>query len=159
VLASVFLIVALATLAIPGSGNFVGEFLILLGVFKAKLVIAIVAFAGVVLASVYALRLFIRAMHNRVGSGVDPREITLRDGAVLVPIIAVIVFFAVYPRLALRRSEGSVKGAVLQARAAQRTPVRVASAEPAETATEARAAEGSGAPETGSGTPEPTETE
>jgi NADH-quinone oxidoreductase subunit M len=159
VLASIFLIVALATLAIPGSGNFVGEFLILLGVFKAKLVIAIVAFAGVVLASVYALRLFIRAMHNRVGSGVDPREITLRDGAVLVPIIAVIVFFAVYPRLALRRSEGSVKGAVLQARAAQRTPVRVASAEPAETATEARAAEGSGAPETGSGTPEPTETE
>ncbi len=50
--------------------NFVGEFLILLGVFKAKLVIAIIAFTGVVLASVYALRLFIRAMHNRVGSGV-----------------------------------------------------------------------------------------
>ena len=40
VLASLFLIVALATLAIPGSSNFVGEFLILLGVFKAKLAIA-----------------------------------------------------------------------------------------------------------------------
>ncbi len=57
--------------------NFVGEFLILLGVFKAKLVIAIIAFSGVVMASVYALRLFIRAMHNRVGAGVDSREITL----------------------------------------------------------------------------------
>ena len=54
----------------PGSSNFVGEFLILLGVFKAKLVIAIIAFSGVVMASVYALRLFIRAMHNRVGAGV-----------------------------------------------------------------------------------------
>src|SRR6201985_3756139 len=71
VLAALFLIVALATLAIPGSSNFVGEFLILLGVFKAKLAIAIVAFTGVVLASVYALRLFIRTMHNRVGPRSD----------------------------------------------------------------------------------------
>jgi NADH-quinone oxidoreductase subunit M len=115
VLASVFLIVALATLAIPGSSNFVGEFLILLGVFKAKQAIAIIAFAGVVMASVYALRLFIRAMHNRVGPGVASRELTLSDGLVLVPIVAVILFFALYPQLALHRSEGSVKSAVEQA--------------------------------------------
>ena len=41
VLAALFLIVALANLAMPGSSNFVGEFLILLGVFNAKIVIAI----------------------------------------------------------------------------------------------------------------------
>ena len=82
VLAALFLIVALATLAMPGSSNFVGEFLILLGVFKAKLVIAIVAFTGVVLASVYMLRLFIRAMHNRVGpDGRVARDRRSRDGA------------------------------------------------------------------------------
>ena len=118
VLATLFLIVALATLAMPGSSNFVGEFLILLGVFKAKLAIAIIAFSGVVMASVYALRLFIRAMHNRVGPKVESREITLRDGVVLVPLVAVIVFIALYPQLALHRSEGSVKAAVAQARAA-----------------------------------------
>ena len=67
VLAALFLIVALATLAMPGSSNFAGEFLILLGVFKAKTAIAIIAFTGVAMASVYMLRLFIRAMHNRVG--------------------------------------------------------------------------------------------
>ena len=39
VLATMFLIVALAKLAMPGSSNFVGEFLILLGVFNAKIVI------------------------------------------------------------------------------------------------------------------------
>ena len=65
VLAALFLIVALATLAMPGSANFVGEFLILLGLFNAKLVIAIIAFTGVAMASVYMLRAFIRAMHNR----------------------------------------------------------------------------------------------
>jgi len=118
VLASLFLIVALATLAMPGSSNFVGEFLILLGVFKAKLAIAAIAFSGVVMASVYALRLFIRAMHNRVGSHVQSREISLWDGAVLVPLVAVILLLALYPQLALHRSEGSVKTAVASAHAA-----------------------------------------
>ena len=131
VLASIFLIVALATLAMPGSSNFVGEFLILLGVFKAKLAIAIIAFSGVVMASVYALRIFIRAMHNRVGSGVSSRELTLRDATVLVPLVAVILFFAVYPQLALQRSEGSVKAAVASAQAAQHNgPSTVASTNP-----------------------------
>src|SRR5207302_6736183 len=103
VLATIFLLVALATLAMPGSSNFVGEFMILLGVFKAKLAIAVIAFSGVVVASVYALRMFIRAMHNRVRVGVDSREMTFRDGLVLVPLVAVILFMAVYPQLALRR--------------------------------------------------------
>jgi len=57
-------------------------------------------------------------MHNRVGSGVDSREISWRDGFVLVPLVAVIVFMAIYPQLALRRSEGSTKAAVASAAAA-----------------------------------------
>jgi NADH-quinone oxidoreductase subunit M len=118
VLASIFLIVSLATLAMPGSSNFVGEFMILLGVFNSKLAIAAIAFAGVVAASVYALRLFIRAMHNRVGTGVQSRDISIRDGAVLVPLVAVILFMAIYPQLALRRSESSTKTAVASAQAA-----------------------------------------
>src|SRR4030081_1041764 len=115
VLAALFLIVALATLAIPGSSNFVGEFLILLGVFNAKLAIAVIGFTGVVLASVYALRLFIRSMHNRAGPRVRSYDIGVLDGAVLVPVIAVIVFLALYPQLALHRSESSVNQAVLAA--------------------------------------------
>ena len=71
VLAALFLIVTLATLAMPGSANFVGEFLILLGVFDSKMAMAIVASIGVVLASVYALRMYIRSMHNRAGRGGD----------------------------------------------------------------------------------------
>jgi NADH-quinone oxidoreductase subunit M len=118
VLATLFLIVALATLAMPGSSNFVGEFLILLGVFKAKLAIAILAFSGVVMASVYALRLFIRAMHNRVGPDVQSRELSVRDGLVLVPVIAVILFLALYPQFALHRSEPAATSAVARAHAA-----------------------------------------
>jgi NADH-quinone oxidoreductase subunit M len=116
VLATLFLIVALANLAMPGSSNFVGEFLILLGVFNAKIVIAIVAFIGVVLASVYTLRLFVRSMHNRVGPHATSREIDFGDGLVIAPLVAVILALALYPQLALDRSEDSVKASIRDAK-------------------------------------------
>jgi NADH-quinone oxidoreductase subunit M len=112
VLAALFLVTALATLAMPGSANFAGEFLILLGVFSSKLAVALIASTGVVLASVYALRLYIRSMHNRVGPRVTSFDISLRDGLVLVPLVAAIVAFAVYPQPALDAGERAVKSTV-----------------------------------------------
>ena len=112
VLSTLFLIVALATLAMPGSANFAGEFLILLGLFNAKLVIAIIAFTGVAMASVYMLRMFIRAMHNRVGEKTRSFDLSLADGLVLVPLVAVIIAFAVYPQQALDSSQASVERVV-----------------------------------------------
>jgi NADH-quinone oxidoreductase subunit M len=109
VLATLFLIVALATLAMPGSANFAGEFLILLGVFKAKLAIACIAFTGVAMASVYMLRAYIRSMHNRVGPKVVGRDLTFADGLVLVPLVLAIIAFGVYPQAALEASEQAVK--------------------------------------------------
>jgi NADH-quinone oxidoreductase subunit M len=107
-LAALFLIVTFATLAMPGSSNFVGEFYILLGVFQEKLVIALVASAGVMMAAFYALRLYITTMHNRTGPGVESREIELRDGLVLVPLVLAILAIALYPQFALKRSEPTV---------------------------------------------------
>jgi NADH-quinone oxidoreductase subunit M len=108
VLAALFLIVALATLAMPGSANFVGEFLILTSVFKAKIVYAIVAGAGVALAAVYMIRLYQRSMHNPPSPGVESREMSVADAMVIVPIVAVILFLAVYPQFVLERSENAV---------------------------------------------------
>jgi NADH-quinone oxidoreductase subunit M len=112
VLSSLFLIVALATLAMPGSANFAGEFLILLGLFNTKLVIAIIAFTGVAMASVYMLRMFIRAVHNRVRENVRSFDLSVSDGLVLVPLVLVILAFAVYPQQALEHSEASVERVV-----------------------------------------------
>ncbi|MCW3002606.1 MAG: NADH-quinone oxidoreductase subunit [Conexibacter sp.] len=112
VLAGLFLIVTLATLAMPGSSNFAGEFLILLGVFHSKLAISCIAFTGVGMAAVYALRLFIRTMHNRVGPEVVSRDITFGEGLVLVPLVAVIVALALYPQLALHKGERSITQSV-----------------------------------------------
>lgn len=134
VLATLFLVVALATLAMPGSANFVGEFLILLGVFNAKLPIAIIAFAGVAAASVYALRLFIRSMHNRVGEGVKSSDIALRDGLVLAPLVGAILFLALYPQSALQRSERSTAAATAEARLLTAKTTASASTESAQSA-------------------------
>jgi NADH-quinone oxidoreductase subunit M len=108
-LAALFLIVTLATLAMPGSSNFVGEFNILLGVFQSKLVIAIIAFAGVVGAAYYALRFFIGAMHNRVGRLVASRELRFADALPIAGIVLVILALAFYPQFGLRRSGPTVK--------------------------------------------------
>ncbi|HEY7619145.1 MAG TPA: NADH-quinone oxidoreductase subunit M [Solirubrobacteraceae bacterium] len=126
VLATLFLIVAFANLAMPGSSNFVGEFFILLGVFTSKIVIAIVAFTGVALASVYTLRLFIRAVHNRVGPHVESREISLTDGLVVAPLVVLILAIALYPQIALKRSQDAVQASIRDAKALTQ-PAREAS--------------------------------
>jgi len=111
VLAALFLVVTLATLAMPGSANFIGEFYILLGVFQAKILYAFVAGIGIALAAFYALRLYQRTMHNRLPDGAESREISLRDGLVLAPLVACIVALALYPNLILKRGEPSVEAA------------------------------------------------
>ena len=62
-------------------------------------------------------------MHNRPGKSVESHDIGLLDRIVLVPVVAVILFFAVYPQLALRRGEASVKAAVAPAQADARPAV------------------------------------
>jgi NADH-quinone oxidoreductase subunit M len=117
VLASLFLIVTLATLAMPGSSNFIGEFMILLGVFRTKVAISAIAFAGVVGAAYYALRLFIGAMHNRVGPRVATRELGLADAAAIAPLVVVILALAFYPQFGLERSQPTALAAVAPAQA------------------------------------------
>src|SRR5918996_536701 len=121
VLAALFLVVTMALLAIPGSANFIGEFYILNGVFQAKIVYAFVAAIGVALAAFYALRLYQRTMHNRLPEGVESRELTLREGAVLAPLVACIVALALWPGLILERGEASVAESLAAVRTAPTT--------------------------------------
>jgi len=124
VLAAFFLIVAFANLAMPGSSNFAGEFLILLGVFESKIVFAFVASAGVVLAAVYSLRLFIRAMHNRSPVEAASRDLSVRDGLVVAPLVGLIVALALYPQILLERGERGVQASVAAVQQAQGADAR-----------------------------------
>jgi NADH-quinone oxidoreductase subunit M len=68
------------------------------------------------MASVYMLRMFIRAMHNRVGPEMRSAELSGRDALVLVPLVLSILALAVYPQVALDKSEPAVGAAVEAAR-------------------------------------------
>ncbi|HEY7631939.1 MAG TPA: NADH-quinone oxidoreductase subunit M [Thermoleophilaceae bacterium] len=104
VLAAVFLIVALATLAMPGSANFVGELYILFGTFQSKLVYGLVASAGVALAAVYMIRFFQRSMHNPVNPQVESRDLVLGpELGVIAPLVLIILVLGVYPNFLLHR--------------------------------------------------------
>jgi NADH-quinone oxidoreductase subunit M len=105
VLAALFLIVTFATLAMPGSPNFVGEILILFGAFEDKFVYGVVASTGVVLAGVYMIRLFQRSMHNRLLEGAESRDACRLDLAAIAPVTALVVALGLYPQFVLDRSE------------------------------------------------------
>ena len=111
VLATLFLIVALATLAMPGSSNFVGEFLILLGVFNAKIVDRDRRLhrrgAG---QRLHAAAVHPRDAQPRRAARRVARDRRSRDGLVLVPLVAVILALALYPAAgaASQRSDGDV---------------------------------------------------
>ncbi|MBJ7354642.1 MAG: NADH-quinone oxidoreductase subunit M [Thermoleophilaceae bacterium] len=110
IFATLFLIVALATLAMPGSMNFVGETYILFGAFQTKFVWGVVASIGVVLAAVYMLRMFQRSMHNRGSAGDEAtnsrsRELDSGELGLLVPAVLVILALAIYPQYVVERVE------------------------------------------------------
>ncbi len=104
VLAAFFLIVTLATLAMPGSPNFIGEILILFGAFEDKFVFGVVASAGVALAAVYMIRVFQKSMHNRNADGLEAPDMDGLGFVAIVPVTLVIVALGVYPQLVLDRT-------------------------------------------------------
>jgi NADH-quinone oxidoreductase subunit M len=134
VLAALFLIVALATLAMPGSANFIGEFYILNGLFQAKIVFAFIAITGVAMSAYYALRLYQGAMHNRPASrqnqGLLSREIGLRDGLVLAPLVLCILGLALYPQLILKRTNPTVEQTVARVNGGSAPEARLAGDKP-----------------------------
>ena len=100
-LAGVFLFSGLATLGLPGTANFVGEFSIMTGAYPRQLVGVIVAVLGTVLAAVYMLWAY-----QRVFTGQPTAEVTktvtgdldARERLVIAPLIALLLLFGFYPQ-------------------------------------------------------------
>jgi NADH-quinone oxidoreductase subunit M len=125
-LASVFLIAALAALGLPGLNSFAGEFLAFLGAFHASVVFGALGTAVVIPAAWYMLRFFqgvtqgplptkgpVAAALNPSGRGKGAVAIAdLRPGelAVLLPLLALIVYLGVQPGVLTARMDSSVRG-------------------------------------------------
>ena len=110
-LVAAFLLITLSSIGLPGTNGFVGEFLILLGAFRASPKMATFAATGVILSATYMLWMFQRVNYgeitkeeNRTLPDLQPRE-----WLVIVPIAAMVFVMGVVPNLFLRPMESSVE--------------------------------------------------
>jgi NADH-quinone oxidoreductase subunit M len=108
--ATIFIIVTLSSIGLPGSNGFVGEFLILLGAFKAARPHAILAATGVVLGAVYMLWAAQRVLFGPLDKDAnrDLPDLSRRELAVLLPLVALIVLMGVWPRPFIDRMHAAV---------------------------------------------------
>ena len=110
VFAGVFMLVMLSSIGLPGLNGFVGEFLILIGTFVTRRWWAVASTVGVILAAIYLLWAYQRVFHGKPeGANAQFPELTMRERAIMAPLVALIVLLGVYPRPVLERIAPSVR--------------------------------------------------
>ena len=95
----ILMIFVLATLGLPGTSGFVGEFLVLVGAFKVNFLVAILASIGVVLAAAYILWLYKRVIFGKLENNQikEMKDLNKSEMGVLISIGILVIFFGFYP--------------------------------------------------------------
>ncbi len=146
--ATFLVIFALSSLGLPGTNNFVGEFLVLAGTFLWSKIAAALASLGLILAAAYLLW-----MVQRVAFGVSSpqmlsklRDVNLRETVILVPLVVLIFWIGLFPNPILTRMHPSVEKVI--ARALPPNPEHASTVEHISPTTESTTDQGAqGAPE------------
>jgi NADH-quinone oxidoreductase subunit M len=98
VMAWMFFIAGMSSLALPGLSSFVSEFLVLVGTYTRYPVAAVIATFGIVLAALYILIPVQKALHGPTAPGNENLpDLNLREKMAIAPVVAVIVAFGFYP--------------------------------------------------------------
>jgi NADH-quinone oxidoreductase subunit M len=107
VYASIFLVVMLSSIGLPGTNGFVGEFLVLLGAFRTNPVWAAIAGTGVILSAVYMLWMFQRVMFGPVTHTENEglKDLSLRERFVFAPLLILILWLGVMPQPLIDRMQ------------------------------------------------------
>ncbi|MGI9426939.1 MAG: NADH-quinone oxidoreductase subunit M [Hyphomicrobiaceae bacterium] len=109
-----FMIFTMANVGLPGTSGFVGEFLTLLGAFKANTWVAFLATTGVVLSAAYALWLYRRVIFGELDKPklMSISDMNMREIAVVAPLVILTILFGFYPAPILDVTAVSVKNLV-----------------------------------------------
>jgi NADH-quinone oxidoreductase subunit M len=111
----VALVLAMALAGLPGMANFIGEFLVVIGAYKASVALAVLAGFGVVLATVYSLRMFQTVFHGTPREGILVADLSARELAIFSCIIAALVILGVAPQPVLGMVGRAVAGVLAAA--------------------------------------------
>jgi NADH-quinone oxidoreductase subunit M len=111
-----FLVVVLSSLGLPGLNGFVGEFLVLLGAFQVNGWLAAAATTGIIFAAVYLLWMYQRVVFGEVTHAENGRlvDLSLREWALLVPVLVFIVWIGVYPTAFTGKTEATIAALLAQ---------------------------------------------
>ncbi len=109
--AMVFMVFTMANVGLPGTSGFIGEFMTLLGTFKISIPTAFFATSGVILSAAYALWLYRKVVFGALvkPSLMSMKDLTLRECVTLFPLVALSIYFGVYPKPVLDMSAASVQ--------------------------------------------------
>jgi NADH-quinone oxidoreductase subunit M len=92
------MVFALASLGLPGLGDFVGEFLVLLGAWRVYPTASALATVGVLTATFYALRFIQGALHGSNTNEWRLRDLSFREALIAGSMIAALLWLGLYPR-------------------------------------------------------------
>lgn len=121
VLAVFFAITMFSSIGLPGLNGFVGEFLILVGLFKANVTFAAFAVTGIVLGAAYMLWLYQRTMFGEptTPDNQNMKDMNILEVAYMLPLIFLMFWIGLYPRPFLNLTESTVNHYVSQMQARQ----------------------------------------
>ncbi|MEK9930365.1 MAG: NADH-quinone oxidoreductase subunit M [Rhodospirillaceae bacterium] len=111
-----FMLFMLASVGLPGTGGFIGEFLVLVGLFKVNTTVAVLASLGVVLGAAYMLWLYRRVVFGSL-TREDLKLITdmnVREVAIFAPLILLTLWMGIYPTPFLEIMDASVANLINQ---------------------------------------------
>jgi len=106
---AVGLVFVMASLGLPGLGNFVAEFLVLLGTYQASFWASILAATGLIASSIYALRMMQRIFYGDLTKTVNFPDFSLLEMSVMALLILLIIGLGLYPQPALRTVKPALK--------------------------------------------------
>lgn len=98
-----FLVLTMANIGLPGTSSFVGEFLILMGIFKVNVLVAVVSATTMVLGGGYSLWLYNRVAYGNINEGMSKGgvDVTKRELWMLIPLVGLTIVIGIYPEVFL----------------------------------------------------------
>ena len=116
VYSAIFMIITLSSIGLPLTNGFVGEFTILLGVFKYNPVYAIIAASGVILSACYMLWMYQRVIFGKITKPENEKlkDLSWREKIILAPLVVLVFWIGIYPKPFFERIEPAVKHVITQ---------------------------------------------
>jgi len=106
---AVGMFMAMASLGLPGLGNFVGEFLALIGAYQANIPVTAIAVIGLVFATMYSLWIIQRTFHGSPRESWDLSDLNVRNMGVMVSMILVLIWLGLFPKPVLETARPALQ--------------------------------------------------